>query len=553
VERKNRTLVEMARMMLDEHRTPRRFWADAISIACYISNRIFLRSILLLTPFELQFGRKPSVSHFRPFGCQCFVLKHENLDKFEYRSFDGILLGYTPHGRSYRVYNFETNTVVESCDVTFDETTPCPRSVFECAGDKEMEESIFIDEGLQGVDGDEDEPLLPSTSSPEHVPASTLEAEAPQATTTSTAVVEASRVEGEIVSESGSLSHIKKRHPPQQIIGNLNEMVTHSSRSAHLSCFSNTLFVALFEPRDIGHALSELSWVNAMHEELENFERNQVWILVDPPRDVNIIETKWVFKNKQGEDGEVVRNKARLVAQGYSQVEGLHFEETFAPVAHLEAIRILLAFPASKGFKLYQMDVKSALLNGVIQEEVYVRQPTGFKGPIYPDRVYKLSKALYRLKQALRAWYGRLKTFLLKHGYVMESVDKTLFTLNRGTDFLLVQIYVDDIIFGDPSDTLVSRFQEMMESEFQMSTMGELTFFLGIQVKQTKQDIFVHQAKYMKDLMKKFNTAELKPVSTPMSSAVSLGSDEDGEVVDQREYRSMIGSFLYLTATRPDI
>jgi hypothetical protein len=138
-----------------------------------------LRSILHLTPFELCFGRKPSVSHFMPFGCKCFVLKLGNLDKFESHSFDGILLGYTPHGRSYRVYNFETNTVVESCDVTFDETAPCPRGVFECACDKEIEGSIFVDEGLQGVDGDEDEPLLPSTSSPEHVPASTLEAEAP--------------------------------------------------------------------------------------------------------------------------------------------------------------------------------------------------------------------------------------------------------------------------------------------------------------------------------------------------------------------------------------
>jgi hypothetical protein len=135
----------------------------------------------------------------------------------------------------------------------------------------------------------------------------------------------------------------------------------------------------------------------------------------------------------------------------------------------------------------------------------------------------------------------------------MGSVDKTLFSLNHGTDFLLVQIYVDDIIFGGSSHTLVSRFQEMMESEFQMFMMRELTFFLGIQVKQMKQGTFVHQAKYMKDLMKKFNMAELKLVSTLMSSAASLGSDEDGEAVDQREYRSMIGSLLYLTATWPDI
>jgi hypothetical protein len=173
-----------------------------------------------LTLFELRFGRKPSISHLKPFGCKCFVLKHGNLDKFESRSSDGILLGYTPHGRSYRVFNLETNTVVESCDVSFNETTPCPHDVLECAGDKEMEQSIFIDEELQGFDGDEDDPLRHSTSSLESIPASTLKADAPQATTYSTIVVEASWVEGEIISELGAPSHIQKAHPPQQIICN---------------------------------------------------------------------------------------------------------------------------------------------------------------------------------------------------------------------------------------------------------------------------------------------------------------------------------------------
>jgi hypothetical protein len=184
--------------------------------------------------------------------------------------------------------------------VTFDETAPCPHDVFECAGDKKTEESIFIDEELHGFDGDGDDPLRPSTLSLEHVPTPTLEAEAPQATTSFTAAVEVSWVEGEIISESGALSHIQKTHPSQQIIGNLNERVTQSSRSAHLFCFRNTLFVVLFKPRDVGHTLSDLSWVNVMHEELENFERNQVWTLVEPPRGVNVIGTKWVFKTSRG-------------------------------------------------------------------------------------------------------------------------------------------------------------------------------------------------------------------------------------------------------------
>jgi hypothetical protein len=254
-----------------------------------------------LTPFELHFGCQPSVSHLRPFGCKYFILKCGNLDKFEYRSSDGIFLGYTPHDRSYRVLNLETNIIVESCDVTFNETAPCPCDVFESASDKEMEESIFLDEELQGLEGDEDEHIAPaSTSSPKLVSASTLEAEAPQVATSSSIGVHVSWIEGEINSKNGDPSHIQKAHPPQQIVGNLNERVTRSSRSTHLSCFTNTLFIALFEPQDVGHALSNSCWVNAMHEELENFERNQLWTLVEPPHDVNVIGTKWVFKNKYG-------------------------------------------------------------------------------------------------------------------------------------------------------------------------------------------------------------------------------------------------------------
>jgi hypothetical protein len=186
VERKNHTLVEMDRKMLDEHRIPRGFWAEAINTACYISNRIFLRLLLNLTPFEFCFGHQPFDSHLRPFGCKCFILKRDNLDKFESLYSDGIFLGYTPHSRSYRVINLETNNVVESCDVTFDESSPCICGVFESVGDKEMEESIFVDKELQGFEDDEDEHITPvSTSSPRHVPTSTLEADAPQATTSS--------------------------------------------------------------------------------------------------------------------------------------------------------------------------------------------------------------------------------------------------------------------------------------------------------------------------------------------------------------------------------
>ena len=332
----------------------------------------------------------------------------------------------------------------------------------------------------------------------------------------------------------------------------MNQRTTRSKTGAN-AFFAHNAFVASFEPKDVGHALSDANWVNAMHEELENFERNQVWVLVEPPPQCNPIGTKWVFKNKQGEDGVVVRNKARLVAQGFCQKEGIDYEETFAPVARLEAIRILLAFSASKGFKLYQMDVKSAFLNGYIEEEVYVKQPPGFENPKFPNRVYKLQKALYGLKQAPRAWYDRLKKFLLAQGFQMGSVDKTLFLLRHGKDLLIAQIYVDDIIFGGSSHALVSRFSEQMSREFEMSLMGELQFFLGLQIKQTSEGTFIHQGKYTRDLLHKFDLGKLNPKATPMCSSTYLDKDEDKPTVDQKEYRSMIGSLLYLTATRPDI
>ncbi|WVZ93842.1 LOW QUALITY PROTEIN: hypothetical protein U9M48_039796 [Paspalum notatum var. saurae] len=339
------------------------------------------------------------------------------------------------------------------------------------------------------------------------------------------------RTQGEVTSEIVPSRQVKRDRPLHRMIGDIHQRVTGSSVTS-LAFFSHSAYIASFEPRDVSHALSDPNWVNAMHEELENFERNLVWDLVEPPPNCRPIGTKWVFNNKQGEDGMVVRNKARLK-------EGIDYEETFAPVSRLEAIKILLAFVASKGFKLQQMDVNSAFLNGFIEEEVYVRQPPGFESAKFPDRVYKLRKSLYGLKQAPRAW---LKSFLFKSGFVMGSVDKALFLLNRGGDTLI--IYVEDIIFGDSSHALVSSFAEQMSREFEMSLMGELQFFLGLQIKQGLEGTFVHQAKYTRDMLKKFNMSDSKPMTTPMSTNTALDADEDGEAVDQKKFRRMIGSLL---------
>ncbi|KAK2367888.1 putative mitochondrial protein [Trifolium repens] len=343
----------------------------------------------------------------------------------------------------------------------------------------------------------------------------------------------------------------KSSHPEDLILGNKNS--PRKTRSAFQQNDSLLGLISMIEPETVDEALTDDGWIIAMQEELNQFQRNDVWDLVPKPIHKNIIGTKWVFRNKLNEQGEVVRNKARLVAQGYSQQEGIDFTETFAPVAKLEAIRLLLSYAINHGITLYQMDVKSAFLNGFITEEVYVKQPLGFEDLKNPEYVFKLKKSLYGLKQAPRAWYERLSNFLLEYGFQKGQVDNTLFRKTTKKDILIIQIYVDDIIFGSTNASLCKSFSKLMQEEFEMSMMGELKFFLGIQINQGEDGTYIHQTKYTKVLLKMFNLEDCKPMTTPMHPTSSLNKEEIGSKVDQKLYRGMIGSLLYLTASRPDI
>src|SRR6185436_658663 len=343
---------------------------------------------------------------------------------------------------------------------------------------------------------------------------------------------------------------IQKDHPVDNILGSISKGVTTRSRLA--TFWEHYSFVSSLEPLKVEEALDDPDWVMAMQEDLNKFTRNEVWSLVERPKQ-NIIGTKWVFRNKQDEHGVVIRNKARLVAQGYKQIESLDFGETYAPVSRLESIRILLAYATHHDFKLYQMDVKSAFLNGPISELVYIEQPPGFEDPKFPNHVFKLHKALYGLKQAPRVWYECLREFLLKNGFVMGKTDSTLFTQKVDKDLFVCQIYVDDIIFGSTNEKFCEEFSRIMTKRFEMSMMGELKFFLGFQIKQSKEGTFICQTKYTHDMLKKFDMADAKPIKTSMAVNGHLDLNENGKFVDQKVYRSMIGSLLYLCASRPDI
>jgi hypothetical protein len=343
---------------------------------------------------------------------------------------------------------------------------------------------------------------------------------------------------------------IQRDHPMNSILDDFHKGVTTRSRVAHFC--EHYSFVSSIEPYRVEDALRDSDWVLAMQEELNNFTRNEVWHLVPHPNQ-NVVGTKWVFRNKQDEHGVVTRNKARLVAKGYSQVKGLDFGETYAPVARLESIRILLAYATYHGFTLYQMDVKSAFLNGPIKEEVYVEQPPGFEDSEYPNHMYKLSKALYGLKQAPRAWYECLRDFLIANGFKVGKADPTLFTKTIANYLFVCQIYVDDIIFGSTNKSTCEEFSRIMVQKFEMSMMVELKYFLGFQVKQLQEGTFISQTKYIQDIITKFGMKDAKSIKTPMGTNGHLDLDTRGKSVDQKVYRSMIGSLLYLCASRPDI
>ncbi|KAJ9561586.1 hypothetical protein OSB04_006746 [Centaurea solstitialis] len=355
------------------------------------------------------------------------------------------------------------------------------------------------------------------------------------------------------VNDQTPLPHTVKwtrSHPIELIIGDPTSTVKTRAASANECNFS--VFLTDTEPTRVSDALQDSDWVTAMQEELNQFSALKVWRLVKRPQDKSIIDTKWLFKNKKDEHGTIVRNKARLVAKGYRQQEGIDYDQTFAPVARLEAIRMFLAYAAYKDFTVFQMDVKTAFLYGHLKEEVYVTQPEGFVDPDHPDYVYILDKALYGLKQAPRAWYEELSTYLLSKGFKKGSVDSTLFIMKEGDHIVVIQVYVDDIIFGSTSKDLCKKFETIMTQEFKMSMMGGINFFLGLQVKQFTDGIFINQSKYIFDLLKKYDMSSCNSIGTPMATGNKIGPDHEGKDVDLRTYRGMVGSLMYLTASRPD-
>ncbi|GJS55632.1 putative ribonuclease H-like domain-containing protein [Tanacetum coccineum] len=566
------------------------------------------------TPYEVLIGKPPSISFMRPFGCPLTILNTlDPLGKFDGKSDEGYLLGYSTSSKAFRVYNKRTKRVEENMHIDFLEDQPnvvgsdhdwmfeldfltntmnyihvsienqvnvdVDTQEYYVAAEQALKDDIermiaqeiaakAIDDATRQAFEEEKKraaqatsinklnigrPSVSTSNSPLVSTANTPYASAASTPTgANTGGSSFVYLGGQIPIDASTLPNVDLPIDP-----NMPDLEDDSNVFPNDGIFSgayndedvgaeadfnnmdNTIDVSpiptlkvhkdhpkgqiLGDPKlavqtrgkiqkasSVQQALDE-SWVEAMQEELLQFKLQKVWILVDFPSRKKAIGTKWVFRNKRDERSIVVKNKARLVAQGFRQEEGIDYDEVFAPVARIEAIRLFLAFASFMGFPVYQMDVKSAFLYDTIEEEVYVHQPPGFVDPAHPNKVYKVIKALYGLHQAPRAWYETLSSFLLKNGFRRGTIDKTLFIKKNKSDIMLVQVYVDDIIFGSTTQSMCTEFEDCMHKRFQMSSMGELTFFLGLQVKQQPDGIFISQDK------------------------------------------SMIGSLMYLTASRPDI
>ncbi|GKC15109.1 putative ribonuclease H-like domain-containing protein [Tanacetum coccineum] len=530
--------------MLADSKLPTTFWAEVVNIAFYVQNMVLIVKPHCKTPYELFRDRKPALNFMRPFGCHFTILNTlDYLGKFDGKSYEGLFVGYSLNSNDFRVYNTRTRNVEENFYIRFLEDKP----IITSDGPKWLFDIDVLTKSMNYV------PVVAGTNSNDSVDGLLFDSSSKNASNDEPQPSsDDGKKDDECVSQESGIDDQERPENSTQDVNTAGLSINTASTNVNTGSLNinNVSPTVTTAPLEVTHA-------DFFGDETK-LDMSNITTTYPVPSTLNTRihndhSLDHVYRNKKDERGIVIRNKARLVAQGYTQEEGIDYDEVFALVAMIEAIRLFLAYTSFKDFVAYQMDVKSAFLYGKIEEEVYVCQPLRFEDLEFPNRVYKVEKALYGLHQALRAWYETLSTYLLDNGFQRGQIDKTLFIKRVKGDILLVQVYVDDIIFGSTRNEICTEFEKMMHKKFQMSSMGELTFFLGLQVTQKDDGIFISQDKYVDEILKKFGFSTMKTTSTPMETSKPLLKDAEAEDVDVHLYRSMIGSLMYLTASRPDI
>lgn len=552
-ERMNRTLLESARCMLKHAGLQNNLWGEALATAVYLRNRSPSRAISATsTPYEVWTGEKPDVGHLRTFGSRGYVhVPAEKRQKLDQKSVKCMLVGYSTQSKAWRLLQPETKQILVSRDVLFNE---------EELGSTSKCQEVKEDDVLLPLNAQEDDPTAEESVNEEaQEDAARSQDESRLSDSTDELFEDAFAEEGDISDEEHTTGDVQPRRSTR-IIQKPREWWRLYGQLAALAAE-----IQPEEPKNIKEALSSSAgsqWELAAKAEFESLMENETWELVKLPPGRKPIGCKWVFKLKMNPDGTVDRYKARLVAKGYSQVEGVDYSETFAPVAKFPSIRAILALAASEDMEIHQMDVKTAFLNGTLDEEIYMDQPEGFRVPGKEGLVCKLKKSLYGLKQAPRAWNVAIHAYLRCLGMQQSNVDHCVYIKKWNNHTLWMVIYVDDLILASDSMQLLEEVKRALKSGFKMTDLGELKHFLGIQVarEREKRKIWLSQQHYITQILRKYGMQDCKSVKTPLDTSQKLQktmqpkNEEEKQQMSAIPYRQAVGSLIYaMQGTRPDI
>lgn len=530
-ERRNRTLLDMARSMLKQKNMPHEFWGEAVTTSAYILNRCPTKSLKLKVPMEVWSGKKPSVSHLRVFGSLCYNhIPDVKRTKLQDKSEVMVLIGYHSTG-GYKLYNPKLKKTCISRDLLIKEDESWDWEIGEVkfkaapeidiCSDSESDDHSAAEVNNDGVNG----VVAPNDDVP-----------------------------GDVVHDVPATPAVRPQRQ-KQLPRRLQDCevlpdsaVTDEGDLIHFALLADA------EPVNFTEALKISEWRAAMEDELRSIERNHTWDLVQLPKNKKPISVKWVFKLKLDPEGRIVKHKARLVARGFLQKQGVDYTEIFAPVARHETVRVIVSLASNKGWSLTHLDVKSAFLNGALEETVFVTQPPGFELEGKEEMVYKLNKALYGLKQAPRAWNRRIDAYLAQLGFKRCVVEHGVYVmLKEDNKVLMVCLYVDDLLVTGNHTTEIDNFTSLMMSEFEMTNLGKLSYFLGLEFLWTEYGIVMHQRKYAGEILKRFGMEDCNVAITPAETNQKLEDKPEEEGVDPTGYKQLVGSLRYLCNSRPDI
>lgn len=550
-ERSNRTIIEIARCMLIESKLSKEFWAEAVATAVYLKNRAGTVSLNGKTPYEALYGSKPDIGHLKVFGCNAFVLDPNRPTKLDAKSYKVKFIGYFEDSKAYRFYDTEQKKLIKSRDAvfletSFDNTNIVEEDVIEFQTSSETTSIECIPKRLPV-----NEPVYQENPNPipKRVKGWANTENEPQKISQEEEFMEiVGRAEATIRGVAEEIDQSRPRRSTRiQAKGNATCLVMRTNDEPDS-------WKEMLERKDAN------KWLEAAKTEYQSIVENETFELVELPKGRKAISGKWVFKVKRKSDGTILKYKARWVAKGYKQVKGVDFEETFAPVAKFMTIRCLLALAATLNMHIHQMDFVTAFLNGELKEEVYIDPPEGFTEESHPEKVWKLKKTLYGLKQSPRCWYLKLHIFLEQAGFIRSNLDHSLYI--HPADKVILVVYVDDLLIFSECAEQIESVKEKMNSKFKMTDLGELEWFLGMRIlrDRSKKLLWIDQEQYAEKLLEKFGMMDSRPVATPLDPSIRLSNDmcptteEERQEMDSVPYSSVVGSLMYLMlGTRPDM